>query len=94
MNNNCTQIIKAKDLMVNNLEIRTLGYSLSGNGVDLDQNGYPDLISGAYESDMVILIRARPIVNITTTVGPSEKLRNIDPSKSGCSANKTSSVTW
>lgn len=80
--------------MVDNLKIRTLGYSLSGNGVDLDQNGYPDLISGAYESDMAILIRSRPIVNITTTYGPPEKLRNIDPTKTGCSANRTSSVTW
>lgn len=80
--------------MVENLKIRTLGYSLSGNGMDLDQNGYPDLISGAYESDMAILIRARPIVDITIEIRPQEKLRNIDPTKTGCSANKTSSVTW
>ncbi|XP_060847943.1 integrin alpha-PS1 isoform X2 [Rhopalosiphum padi] len=88
-----SQIIKAEDLVVENLKIRTLGYSLSGNGMDLDQNGYPDLISGAYESDMAILIRARPIVDITIEVRPPEKLRNIDPTKTGCSANKTSSVT-
>lgn len=80
--------------MVENLKIRTLGYSLSGNGMDLDQNGYPDLISGAYESDMAILIRARPIVDIKIEIRPPEKLRNIDPTKTGCSANKTSSVTW
>jgi hypothetical protein len=80
--------------VVDNLQIRTLGYSLSGNGVDLDQNGYPDLISGAYESDLVILIRARPIVNITSTVGPAENLRNIDPSKAGCLTDKASTVTW
>ena len=80
--------------MVENLKIRTLGYSLSGNGVDLDQNGYPDLISGAYESDMAILIRARPIVDIKIEVRPAEKLRNIDPTKTGCSANKTSLTTW
>lgn len=72
------------------LKIRTLGYSLSGNGVDLDQNGYPDLISGAYESDMVVLIRARPIVNIFTR----EEVPNIDPTKTGCPENRTSSVTW
>jgi len=80
--------------VVENLKIRTLGYSLSGNGMDLDQNGYPDLISGAYESDMAILIRARPIVDIKIEIRPPEKLRNIDPTKTGCSANKTSSVTW
>ncbi|XP_025410272.1 integrin alpha-PS1 isoform X2 [Sipha flava] len=88
-----SQVIKAEDLVVDNLQIRTLGYSLSGNGVDLDQNGYPDLISGAYESDLVILIRARPIVNITSTVGPAENLRNIDPSKAGCLTDKASTVT-
>ncbi|XP_003246766.1 integrin alpha-PS1 isoform X2 [Acyrthosiphon pisum] len=88
-----SQIIRAEDLVVENLKISTLGYSLSGNGMDLDQNGYPDLISGAYESDMAILIRARPIVNITIEVRPPEKLRNIDPTKTGCSANITSSVT-
>jgi len=88
-------VIRAKDLLVSGLEIRTLGYSLSGNGVDLDQNGYPDLISGAYDSDMAILIRARPIVNITTSDGLSEKLRNIiEPTKPGCASNITSSVTW
>jgi len=59
----------------------------------LDQNGYPDLISGAYESDMAILIRARPIVNITITID-KENLRNIDPTNTGCFINKTSSVTW
>jgi len=88
------KVIKAEDLMVHNLEIKTLGYSLSGNGVDLDQNGYPDLISGAYESDMAILIRARPIVNLTIIVGHIENIRNIDPTNTGCLDNKTSSVTW
>lgn len=78
---------------MHNLKINTLGYSLSGNSVDLDQNGYPDLISGAYESDMAILIRARPIVDITIIID-QEKLSNIDPIKPGCSSNLTSSVTW
>ncbi|VVC46162.1 Hypothetical protein CINCED_3A016546 [Cinara cedri] len=87
-----SQIIKAEDLMVHNLKIHTFGYSLSGNGVDLDQNGYPDLISGAYESDMAILIRARPIVDITISVD-QEKLSNIDPTNLSCSSNETSSVT-
>lgn len=79
--------------MVKDLEIRTFGYSLSGNGMDLDQNGYPDLISGAYESDMAILIRARPIVNLTISVD-EDKLINIDPSNMNCSVNGNTFTTW
>lgn len=79
--------------MVNNLQIRTFGYSLSGNGIDLDQNGYPDLISGAYESDMAILIRARPIVNLTISVD-EDKISNIDPSNTNCSVNENTLITW
>ncbi|XP_050439552.1 integrin alpha-PS1 isoform X2 [Adelges cooleyi] len=86
-----SQVIRAENLEVNDL--KTFGYSLGTNSIDLDQNGYPDLIAGAYESDMAVLIRARPIVDITTSIGPSENLKNIDPTKSGCFANNTSSFT-
>lgn len=78
---------------MNNLEIKTLGYSLSGNGIDLDLNGYPDLISGAYESDVVLLLRSRPIMNLTITINHKENLKNIDPTNTGCFVNKTF-VTW
>lgn len=40
------QIIKAESLP---RVIKTFGYSLSG-GMDLDANGYPDLLVGAYEN--------------------------------------------
>ena len=50
-----SQIIRASDLPVEARLFRTFGYSLSG-GLDLDQNGYPDLLVGAYESDTVSLI--------------------------------------
>lgn len=40
------QIIKAESLP--NV-MQTFGYSLSG-GIDLDSNGYPDLLVGAYEN--------------------------------------------
>lgn len=39
------QVIKAESLPI---VMKTFGYSLSG-GIDLDANGYPDLLVGAYE---------------------------------------------
>lgn len=36
--------------------LTTFGFSLSG-GIDMDNNQYPDLAVGAYESDIVYLFR-------------------------------------
>lgn len=40
------QVIQAESLPIT---MKTFGYSISG-GVDLDFNGYPDLLIGAYEN--------------------------------------------
>ncbi|CAH0386379.1 unnamed protein product [Bemisia tabaci] len=85
-----SQVIRSEALPVRH--ITTLGYSLSG-GLDLDQNGYPDLLVGAYNSDSVLLFRARPIVGLLTTVEPEENLRNLDPNVAGCKANPDSPLT-
>ncbi|XP_039296864.1 integrin alpha-PS1 isoform X2 [Nilaparvata lugens] len=77
-----SQVIKANDVKPL-AGIRTFGYSLSG-GMDLDQNGYPDLLIGAYESDAAILLRSRPIVGLVTSVAPEANLHKIDPLKKGC----------
>ena len=37
--------------------LKAFGSSLSG-GMDLDENGYPDLTVGAYESGHVVLLRS------------------------------------
>lgn len=47
--------------------VRSFGYSLSG-GMDMDGNGYPDLLVGAYESDTVALIRSRSIIRLHPNV--------------------------
>ncbi|GAB6030530.1 hypothetical protein CHUAL_007394 [Chamberlinius hualienensis] len=74
-----SQIILSENIP--GLPIQTFGYSLSG-GMDIDHNGYPDLLVGAYESDRVVLIRSRPVINIETKIEGS--LINIDPNRAGC----------
>lgn len=48
-----SQIIHTSDL---GLQLTTFGFSLSG-GVDMDENQYPDLIVGAYESDTAVFLK-------------------------------------
>ncbi|XP_017288924.1 integrin alpha-5 [Kryptolebias marmoratus] len=50
----------------------SFGFAMRGNR-DLDQNGYPDLLVGAFGSDKAALYRARPIVNASAflTVQPT-----------------------
>ncbi|CAN7988760.1 unnamed protein product [Ixodes hexagonus] len=77
-----SQVIRPSDLPKSlSSKVTTLGYSLFG-GMDLDSNGYPDLLSGNYESDSVVLFRSRPIIDIITQV--KGKLTNIDPTVPGC----------
>ncbi|XP_046412841.1 integrin alpha-PS1 isoform X1 [Neodiprion fabricii] len=79
--------------------LSTFGYSLSG-GIDMDKNGYPDLLVGAYDDNAVILLRSRKIIDITTYIRYQnkdltyqEKIAPIDPNKHGCPADPTSNYT-
>ncbi|XP_045772971.1 integrin alpha-PS1 isoform X1 [Maniola jurtina] len=83
------QIIKAESLP---RVIKTFGYSLSG-GMDLDANGYPDLLVGAYENSSVALIRTKPIIDIKTSIRLTEGTINIDPTKQGCQTDPSSTYT-
>ncbi|XP_065213980.1 integrin alpha-PS2 isoform X2 [Planococcus citri] len=61
-----SQVIRASDVYQQNQVssyLNTFGYSLSG-GSDLDDNLYPDLVVGAYESDVVYLFRSRPVIQL------------------------------
>ncbi|XP_074602428.1 integrin alpha-PS1-like [Brevipalpus obovatus] len=65
----------------NNPPLKTFGYSLSG-GMDMDKNQYPDLLVGCYESDAVVLLRTRRVVNLSVQM--KKNLRNIDPRSTRC----------
>ncbi|KAF2351324.1 Integrin alpha-2 [Trinorchestia longiramus] len=76
-----SQIIRASNLPGPTYD--AFGYALSG-GLDMDNNGYPDLLTSSFCSDRVVLIRSRPVVAITTVVLPEAGIHGIDPTKAGC----------
>ncbi|XP_074659048.1 integrin alpha-8-like isoform X2 [Tubulanus polymorphus] len=59
-----SQVIKANDVSPG---LKTFGFSISG-GIDLDDNHYPDLLIGAYESDKAVVLRSRPIIKLNPTM--------------------------
>ncbi|KAK2177777.1 hypothetical protein NP493_580g01067 [Ridgeia piscesae] len=69
-----SQIIYAVDI---DDQLATFGYSLS-SGLDMDNNGYPDILVGAYEANRVVLLRARPIVQMTAEVTLVPEIINLD----------------
>uniref|UniRef100_H2ZQ43 Uncharacterized protein n=1 Tax=Ciona savignyi TaxID=51511 RepID=H2ZQ43_CIOSA len=68
-------------------KVRGLGYAMKG-GKDVDQNGYPDVILGAYLSDQVVVIKSRPVVNllVVQTITPTK----IDLETLSCDLGPTS----
>ncbi|KAM4697382.1 integrin alpha-V [Rhinophrynus dorsalis] len=61
----------------------SFGYSLKG-ATDVDENGHPDLIVGAFGTDKAILYRARPVINVNailevnpTILNPENKACNV-----------------
>ncbi|XP_065080048.1 integrin alpha-PS1 isoform X2 [Ochlerotatus camptorhynchus] len=86
-----SQVISSSSLGLNVPTLKTFGGSLSG-GIDLDNNTYPDLVIGAYDSAAITTLLARPITNIKTSV-VSDELEKIDPAKPGCRADPTANAT-
>ncbi|UYV76284.1 ITGA7 [Cordylochernes scorpioides] len=85
-----SQVLRVEDLpKFTRSYVTTFGYSLSG-GLDLDNNTYPDLLVGAFQNDTVLLIRSRPIIDITTSV--EGDLTNIDPTQPGCAMDPNSTL--
>nr|CAH7714317.1 unnamed protein product [Callosobruchus chinensis] len=83
-----SQVIKYNDPETN---MTTFGYSLSG-GIDMDNNGYPDLLVGAYESERILLLKTRPIIHIEINIDGKE-LKNINATRKGCQAARNSNYT-
>lgn len=59
----------------------TFGYSLSG-GQDLDGNDFPDLLVGALDSGSAVLLRGRPVINMTANITVSPN--HLDPDSPNC----------
>ena len=74
-----SQRVSAADLVI---PLQAFGYSISG-GIDMDSNGYPDLLVGAYASDSAVVLWSRPVVDVTVTIETSPSV--IDPRLSSCS---------
>ena len=72
-----SQRIKASDLRTAR-PLTTFAYSLAG-GMDMDDNTYPDLVVGAFQSDKIMVLRARPVVNISVAIRSTPE--EIDPSE-------------
>lgn len=88
-----SQIIRASDLgLTANRPINTFGSYLSG-GLDLDNNEYPDLVIGAYNSSAAIALLSRPIISIETVVPKKGEIKAIDPSIKGCADDPFSNST-
>ncbi|KAL5112190.1 Integrin alpha ina-1 [Taenia crassiceps] len=60
-----TQILSASEMSES---INGFGFSLSAGGLDLDNNGYPDLAVGAPDSDKIVVFRARPVIKVKVFV--------------------------
>ena len=77
-----SQVIYAEEI---SSELSTFGFSLAG-GMDVDGNGYPDLIAGAYDSDRVVYLRSRPIAFLDTVdITYDVELKQIDLENRNCS---------
>ena len=62
--------------------LRAFGASLSSVAADVDNNGYGDLVAGAFAGDAVVILRARPVVEIHADVHTQPY--RVDPHQTTC----------
>ncbi|ROT68847.1 integrin alpha 5 [Penaeus vannamei] len=77
-----TQVLRASDF---DGAVRGFGFSIDG-GIDMDANGYPDVLVGAAASDSAVFIRSAPVLAVEGAVAfdpPEVSLNNRSCSVSG-----------
>ncbi|KAM4716016.1 integrin alpha-3b [Anableps anableps] len=68
-----SQVIEGKSVANGNFQ--TFGYSINA-GMDMDNNGYPDVLVGSLD-DRIALLRARPVIHLTKNLTVEPKI--VDP---------------
>ncbi|KAF3694346.1 Integrin alpha-V Vitronectin receptor subunit alpha [Channa argus] len=82
-----SQVLEGK--WASNYMPASFGYSMNGN-IDIDQNGYPDLIVGVFGADKAVLYRARPVISVNATLDMTPQI--INPEEKSCTLPGTSTV--
>ncbi|XP_061179856.1 integrin alpha-8-like isoform X1 [Saccostrea echinata] len=75
-----SQVLHGKDI---GYYLTTFGFSISG-GYDLDKNGYPDLVVGAYEADAAVFVKSRPIVRVAASLRLDPDIIKLEDKKKNC----------
>lgn len=75
-----SQVLQGKDI---GYQLSTFGFSISG-GHDLDKNGYPDLVVGAYQADTAVFIKSRPIVRVAPSLRLEPDIIKLEEKNKNC----------
>ncbi|XP_067891679.1 integrin alpha-V [Heterodontus francisci] len=68
----------------------SFGYAMHG-AVDIDTNGYPDLIVGAFGVDKAVVYRARPVIHVNASLEVSPSILN--PENKSCTLRENVMVS-
>ncbi|MCI4378810.1 hypothetical protein PGIGA_G00220550, partial [Pangasianodon gigas] len=55
----------------------SFGYAMHG-AMDIDQNGYPDLVVGVFGADKAVLYRARPVISVNSTLDVTPQILSLE----------------